>query len=365
MTGMANFLVEIQSFSTKPEQLLHTEKEFQTWVLSTDGASNSISAWIGVVLEALSGLKIKEAQRLNFQATNNEAEYEALVYGLELVKHLGVKLLKVRSDSKLIAKQVARRFEAQEPRMRANFDKASALSFQFQSFGIEQVLRELNKRADELAKGVALGEFERKTEIISVTEQSILNTEQVCSINNESPSWMNHIVMYLLHRELPENKNEARNLQIRAARYALIGSHLYRKSFIGPYLRCLNSEDALMLLEEIHECVCGNHSWGRSLAHKALTTGYYWPYMMTEAKEYVKKCDKCQRFASLKHQPAEHLNSIVSHWPFAKWGLDIIGELPRSPGGKLYVLMATNYFTKWVTTEAYNTVNQLDTINFV
>ena len=82
---------------------MQSEEEFQTWVLSINGALNYTSARIGVVLEAPSGLKIEEAQRLNFQATNNEAEYEALIYGLGLAKHLGVKLLKVRSDSKLIA----------------------------------------------------------------------------------------------------------------------------------------------------------------------------------------------------------------------------------------------------------------------
>ena len=128
---MADFLVEIQSFSAEPEQLLHAEEEFQLWVLSKDGTSNSISAGIRVVLEAPSGLKIEKAWRLNFQATNNEAEYKALIYGLELAKHLGVKLLKVRSNSKLIVEQVAGRFEAKEPRMKAYFDKASALSCQF------------------------------------------------------------------------------------------------------------------------------------------------------------------------------------------------------------------------------------------
>ena len=58
---MADFLEEIQSFSAELEQLLHTEEEFQTWVLSTDEASNFISAWIGIMLEAHSGLKIEEA----------------------------------------------------------------------------------------------------------------------------------------------------------------------------------------------------------------------------------------------------------------------------------------------------------------
>ena len=55
------------------------------WVLSTNGASNPIGAGFGIVLEAPSGLKIEEAQRLSFQVTNNEAEYKALIYGLELV----------------------------------------------------------------------------------------------------------------------------------------------------------------------------------------------------------------------------------------------------------------------------------------
>ena len=124
--------------------------------------------------------------------------------------------------------------------------------------------------------------------------------------------------MYLQHGELLKNKNEARSLWIRVANYALIGNHLYRKSFTGSYLRCLSSKDARRLLEEIHKCVCGNHSEGRSLAHKALIAGYYWSYMKTEAREYVKRCDKFQHFALLKNQPAEHLNSIVSPWSFAK-----------------------------------------------
>ena len=98
---MADFLVEILSFSIEPEQLLHTEEEFQTWILSTDRASNSTSAGIGIVLEAPSRLKIEEVRRLSFPMTNNEAKDKALIYGLQLVKHLRVRLLKVRSDLKL------------------------------------------------------------------------------------------------------------------------------------------------------------------------------------------------------------------------------------------------------------------------
>ena len=72
--------------------------------------------------------------------------------------------------------------------MKAYFDKAFALSRQFQSFSIKQVPRELNERADELDKGATLGEYDRKVEIISITEQNVLNGEQIYSINNEPPS---------------------------------------------------------------------------------------------------------------------------------------------------------------------------------
>ena len=140
------------------------------WILSIHGAANSTGVGIGIVLAAHSGLKIEEARRLSFQATNNEAEYEALIYELELMKHLEVRLLKVRSDAKLIAEQVAGRFEAKEPRIKAYLNKAFALCRQFQSFSIEQVPQKLNQRVDELAKGAALGEYDRRAEIISVTE---------------------------------------------------------------------------------------------------------------------------------------------------------------------------------------------------
>ena len=72
----------------------------------------------------------------------------------------------------------------------------------------------------------------------------MLNGEQVCRINNEPHSWMDPIIMYLLHDDLFDKKNEARNLRIKATRYALVGNHLYQKYFTGPYLRCLNPEDA-------------------------------------------------------------------------------------------------------------------------
>ncbi|CAL8991898.1 unnamed protein product [Prunus brigantina] len=152
---------------------------------------------------------------------------------------------------------------------------------------------------------------------------------------------------------------------MKAARYAFIENVLFRKSFSGPYLRCLIPSEAEWTLKELHEGTCDNHSGGRSLAHKAITQGYFWPYMAREAEQFVRKCDKCQKHAPMIRRPAEELSPIVGPWPFARWGMDIVGPLPTAPGGKKYVLLATDYFTKWVEAEAYGTVAQADVIKFV
>ena len=188
---------------------------------------------------------------------------------------------------------------------------------------------------------------------------------EVYSTSSEPECWMDPIIRYLSTSELPPNPKDAKLMRLRAQRYSIIHGTLYRKSFNGPYLRCLRPSEAKNLLEEIHEGTCGNHTGEQSLEHKALTAGYYWPYMMTEARDYAKKCDKCQRFAPTIHQPAQTLHSIVAPWPFAKWGMDVVGELHKAARGRRYALVATDYFTKWVVAEAYVTVSKTDTMSFI
>ena len=69
------------------------------------------------------------------------------------------------------------------------------------------------------------------------------------------------------------------------------------------------------------------------------------------SQEYVKKCDQCQKYAPNIHQLEGLLNPLSSAWPFAQWGLDIVGPFPRATGNQRYLPVATNYFTKWVEAE--------------
>ena len=86
---------------------------------------------------------------------------------------------------------------------------------------------------------------------------------------------MEVIIKYLWAGTLPKEPKQAHKIRVQAARFTLIEGHLYKRSFTGPYLRCLNHSEALYVLAELHEGVCGNHSGGQSLAHRAHSQGYY------------------------------------------------------------------------------------------
>ena len=112
------------------------------------------------------------------------------------------------------------------------------------------------------------------------------------------PSWMDSIVLYLREDILPEDKSKAEKIRRKAPRFWLSkDQELYKCSFSGSYLLCVHPEATELLLEELHEGICGSHIGGRSLSHKAITQGYWWLNMQKEAQAYVKKCDQCQRFA--------------------------------------------------------------------
>ena len=86
--------------------------------------------------------------------------------------------------------------------------------------------------------------------------------------------------------------------------------------------------------------------------------------MQKEAQEYVRKCDQCQRFAPNIHQPGGVLNPLSSPWSFTQWGLDIVGPFPKAVGNKRYLLVGTDYFTKWVEAEPLVNIKDVDAKKF-
>ncbi|XP_075640315.1 uncharacterized protein LOC142612069 [Castanea sativa] len=78
----------------------------------------------------------------------------------------------------------------------------------------------------------------------------------------------------------------------------------------------------------------------------------------------MKKCDQCQRFAPNIHQLESVLNPLSNPWPFAQWGLDIIGLFPKAARNRRWLLVGTDYFTKWVEAESLSNIRDLDTRRF-
>ena len=98
---------------------------------------------------------------------------------------------------------------------------------------------------------------------------------------------------------------------------------------------------------------------------KILRQGYYWPTLSKDSISYVKKCDKCQRFAAVARAPPTELKMISSPWPFAIWGIDLIGALPTGKGGVRYAVVAIDYFTKWAEAEPLATITSKKVLDFV
>ncbi|KAI5316374.1 hypothetical protein L3X38_036081 [Prunus dulcis] len=297
------------------------------WQLHVDGASNHKGARAGVVIITPDGTLLEQAITLGFSASNNEAEYGALLAGLRLAKELTIKRLAIYSDSQLITNQASSEYMAKHPRMIQYLDKVQGLLKEFPTFTIQQVPRAKNTHADALASlGSALDtQFRRSIPVEHLDRPSIEEMEPIDSMQiDEDPSWQDSIIDYLVNGNLPTDKSEVRKVQQKAARYYMQGDKLIRRSYFGPHLTCIKYPQTLEVFCKIHDGECGNHFGGRSLAQKALNAGYFWPTMRHDSTEYVKRCDRCQRYKPVPNLPAEIYHPQNSPLPFMQWAIDLI-----------------------------------------
>lgn len=189
---------------------------------------------------------------------------------------------------------------------------------QLDEWAIKKIPRADNIQGDVLV-GVVVSLLIRETILLLIHLQlppSIVESH-VCNTKEESKEWTSEIEKYPWTGSLPKDVKHAHRVWVQAARFTLIGGCLYKRSFGGSYLRCLDSLKAQYVLAELYEGVCDNHTGSRSLAHRAHSQGYYWPTMKQDAEAYVKKCDMCQRHAPIPHMSSEILNPITSLWSFA------------------------------------------------
>ncbi|PKI51128.1 hypothetical protein CRG98_028478 [Punica granatum] len=102
-------------------------------------------------------------------------------------------------------------------------------------------------------------------------------------------------------------------------------------------------------MEEVHGGNCGPHMNGLMLAKKIMRLGYYWSTMETDCVKHVRHCHRCQVYADLIKAPPNELRPMTAPWPFSMWGMDVIGPInPKVSNGHMFILVAIDYFTKWI-----------------
>ncbi|GJV45233.1 reverse transcriptase domain-containing protein [Tanacetum coccineum] len=312
----ANFIIErldeefLDKLMAEPEELL------EPWTLFTDGSSCIDRSGVGLILTNLEGVEFTYAMRFRFEATNNEAEYEALIASLRIAEQIGVKNLQANVDSRLVANQVNGSYVAKESGMVQYLKKVKTLASNFKEFSIKQVPQSENKKADALSKiaSTSFAHLSKQVLVEELKEKSIHEREVLAIVEEEEQTWMPPIYEYLTKEILPEDKKESQG-----------GS-------------------------------CNMHSGPRSVVAKAIQTGYYWPTMHTDARKLIRECNDCQVHRPILRNLQQNLTPITSPWPFYNWGIDIAGPFSEGPGKVKFLILAIDYFTKWIEAKPVATI---------
>ncbi|GJS16714.1 reverse transcriptase domain-containing protein [Tanacetum coccineum] len=154
----------------------------------------------------------------------------------------------------------------------------------------------------------------------------------------QDPTWMTPYLEFHKQGHLPhEQKDDAR-----------------RTRRTGAEIR--NFDDGVLYQDALRP---------RSVVARALRSGYYWPTMHRDARDMIKKCKDCQVHRPIPRQPQQELTPITSPWPFHKWGIDIAGPFPVAAGGLKFLIVAIDYFTKWIEAKAVATITGNQVKRFV
>ena len=187
------------------------------------------------------------------------------------------------SDSRLAIGQVKGKLKARDERMQGYLTQVRHLQSKFESFSLLHILRSGNTHADSLAT-LVISTMQSLSRVILIEDlykptevrENVIHVHQV----RVGPSWMDSIVLILREDILLEDKSEADKVRRKMPRFLLFEDQkLYKRSFSGPYLLCIHLEASELLLEELHEGICGSHTGGSSLSHRVITQGYWWPNM--------------------------------------------------------------------------------------
>ena len=173
----------------------------------------------------------------------------------------------------------------------------------------------------------------------------------VFHLNGGEPSEFDEIVSYITKRTYPPglSREEKSVFQHKAAPYSLIKGILFKMGADEQLRRCLEKKDRKTVIRALHSGPSGGHFAAVTTVNRIRSVGYWWPSLIRDVKRYVGSCDQCQRTGAPAFRNHWPLTPIVPLAPFEKWGIDFIGPInPVSARKNRYIILATDYATKWV-----------------
>jgi ribonuclease HI len=359
----------------------------KTWELYFDGASRVEKdpdgaprkrAGAGLVFRCPSGETLYHSfSLLKEECSNNEAEYEALIFSLLLALSMNIHSLHVYGDSQLIIRQVNGVYEVRKPELVPYCEVAKKLMEKFENIQVDHIPRGQNASVDALAKlAAALIFLDREPVQVTAEERWLLpavlelipqeyEVNTIVIANVEEDDWRKPFLDYFNHGSLPDDPATRRQLLRRAPSYLLKAGVLYKRSFDELLLRCVSRSEADQILEEVHAGVCGGHQCGAKMCHSIKLAGYYWPKIMVHCLSIARSCHMCQIHGDFKHRPPVPLHPTIPSWPFDAWGIDVIGPCDTSAKGHRFILAATDYFSRWADAVPLQEVKAGNVINFL
>ncbi|XP_050222507.1 uncharacterized protein LOC126672596 [Mercurialis annua] len=239
--ALADFFAELTF--TEP-----MESKKNPWKIHVDEAVCGEGAGIGVVLKGPGRVQMEYSARLEFPASNNVAEYEALMTRLQLCEELNISEAQIYSDSQLVVNQVSGSFEVKETTLKKYAKQAKTFFVNNgRSWLLQQIPRAMNGRADELEKWAVTKNYESMKNIPhEIKRQPIFQKEreegEVLMVDGEE-TWMTPITTYLANGVLPEDRKDAKKIVILSSKFGIYNGQLYKQSFTHPWLKCVDKED--------------------------------------------------------------------------------------------------------------------------
>ncbi|XP_071909770.1 uncharacterized protein [Coffea arabica] len=271
-----------------------------------DGVAHRNGTGAGVIFYTPETDILPYSFTLTRRCSNNVAEYQALILGFETTIDMKQLHLRVYGDSKLVVNQLLGIYDIKKPKLISYYKYARQLMEYLDDVTIEHILRSFNQQADSLARVASMITLPSHRNQISICQNWVIPP----MFDEEDDGGLASLIIdYLNHGKLPEDPKKRVDIRRRAPRFIYYKGTLYRRSFDGVFLRCFGEDETM--------------------------------------------------------QPPEPLHPTVASWPFDAWGLDIVRPLPKFFGGHIFILAATDYFSKWVEAVPLREVKKENVTNFI